>query len=122
MSERHYTASTEMNPVLAAYHESAHAVACVVMNMPLQDTGIHIDTIGGGITFNFHRKPGDLTNTPADIVERERSIVMIKAGYMANLKLSRILRYSLPLMTEMRRKNCWTRCIRTTRRHGMKPT
>jgi hypothetical protein len=76
-----------MNPYLAAHHESAHAVACAVLGMPLQDAGIHIDTIGGGITFSLHRTPGDLANAAVDVVERERTIVMTKAGYRANLKL-----------------------------------
>jgi hypothetical protein len=76
-----------VNPSLAAHHESSHAVACVVLGLPLQDTGIRIDTLGGGITFNLHREPGSLSNTIADITERERSIVMIKAGFMANLRV-----------------------------------
>ncbi len=76
-----------MTPQFAAYHEAAHAVACAVLGMPLQDLGIHIDTIGRGITFNLHRIPGDLNNAPNDVIQRERSIVMIKAGYAANVKL-----------------------------------
>lgn len=48
---------------------------------------MHIDTIGGGITLNLHRTPGDPANTHTDIIERERTIVMIKAGYLANLKV-----------------------------------
>jgi hypothetical protein len=76
-----------MNQYLAAHHESAHAVISVALGLPLQNGGIRIDTIGGGIAFNLHRNPGDLDNTPADIVERERSITAIKAGYLANLRL-----------------------------------
>jgi hypothetical protein len=71
----------------AAHHEAAHAVVCVVLGLPLQDRGIHIDTLGGGICFNLHRKPGDLKCSDADVVEREHSITMIKAGYVANCKL-----------------------------------
>jgi hypothetical protein len=77
-----------MNPYVAAHHESAHAVACAALKLPLQDTGIHIDTIGGGIAFNFHRKPGDMGNTTVDKIERERSIVMIKASYIATLRVA----------------------------------
>jgi hypothetical protein len=71
----------------AAHHESAHAVAAVSLGLPLQNTGLQLDTGEGGITFGLHRKPGDPNNTPADAEERERSIVMLKAGYRANLKL-----------------------------------
>ena len=59
----------------------------VRLGLPLQDVGLHIDTVDGGIAFNLDRKPGDPKNAPADVEERERSIVMIKAGYLANLKL-----------------------------------
>lgn len=76
-----------MDECSAAHHESAHAVIAVRLGLPLQDAGLHLDTVDGGITFNLHRKPGNPNNTPADIEERERSIVMIKAGYRANLKL-----------------------------------
>jgi len=71
----------------AAHHEAAHAVVGVCLGLPLLEEGLHLDTVDGGITFNLHRKPGDPNNTPADIEERKRSIVMIKAGYRANLKL-----------------------------------
>lgn len=76
-----------MNHEQAAHHEAAHAVVGVVLGMPLQDSGIHIDTVDGGVTFNLCRLPGDLANTPEDIEERERTIVMTKTGYAANLKL-----------------------------------
>lgn len=76
-----------MDSFSAAYHEAAHAVVSVVLGLPIQDTGLHIDTVDGGITFNLHRIPGDPSNTPADILERERSIVAIKAGFRANLRL-----------------------------------
>jgi hypothetical protein len=71
----------------AAHHEAAHAVVGVSLGLPLLDEGLHLDTVDGGITFNLHRKPGDPNSTPADVEERKRSIVMIKAGYRANLKL-----------------------------------
>lgn len=77
-----------MDEFSAAHHESAHAVIAVRLGLPLQDAGLHLDTVDGGITFNLHRRPGNPNNTPADIEERERSIVMIKAGYRANLKLA----------------------------------
>lgn len=76
-----------MDESSAAHHESAHAVIAVRLGLPLQDAGLHLDTFDGGITFNLHRKPGNPSNTPEDIEQRERSIAMIKAGYIANLKL-----------------------------------
>jgi len=51
---------------------------------------MHIDRIGGGITLNFHRKPGCPDDGHNDVIQRERSIVVIKAGYLANLKVSSI--------------------------------
>jgi hypothetical protein len=71
----------------AAHYEAAHAVVAVSLGLPLQDSGLHIDTVDAGIAFNLHRKPGDSNNTPSGIQERERSIAMIKVGYSANLKL-----------------------------------
>lgn len=71
----------------AAYHEAAHAVACAVLGLPLQDLGMHIDRGGMGVTFNLHRKPGKPSRASDDFDCCERSIVMIKAGYKANLKL-----------------------------------
>jgi hypothetical protein len=70
----------------AAYHEAAHAVIAVAQGMPLQNTGIHIDTLGEGITFYLHREPGDLTNGLTDITERHRTIIALKAGYRAQFK------------------------------------
>jgi hypothetical protein len=52
----------------------------------LQNTGIHIDTLGEGITFYLHREPGDLRNGSTDITERQRTIIALKAGYRAHLK------------------------------------
>ncbi len=72
----------------AAYHEAAHAVACAALGLPLEDTGMHVDRSGLGIIFSFHRKPGNPSNTAADITCREKSIVMIKAGYVASLKVN----------------------------------
>jgi hypothetical protein len=71
----------------AAHHEAAHAVVAVSLCLPLRDLGIRIDTVDGGITLTFHRVPGDRNNTLRDIRQREKSILMIKAGYQAVLKL-----------------------------------
>lgn len=76
-----------MNEALTAYHEAAHAVVCAVLDIPLWDIGIHIDR-AVGITFNCRRHAGNRGNSPDDIAERERSIVMMKAGYIANLRIN----------------------------------
>jgi hypothetical protein len=72
---------------VAAHHEAAHAVVAVALGLPLQDTGICVDTVGGGVCFKLHRRPGDLSQSPAATKERERSIISIKVGYLANCKL-----------------------------------
>lgn len=64
----------------AAYHEVGHVTAAVVQKMPLQEQGVHIDVKGSGISYYWHRRPGDPQNTEQDRVERELTIVAIYAG------------------------------------------
>jgi hypothetical protein len=54
--------------------------------MPLRNRGVHIDTIGNGIAYYWYRTVGDTNNTPADIAERERTIIAAYAGYIAQEK------------------------------------
>ncbi len=67
----------------AAYHEAGHEVVSVILQIPIQESGIHVDSQIHGIALTFLRTPEDLRNTPADIVEREQSIVVLNAGYIA---------------------------------------
>jgi hypothetical protein len=71
----------------AAYHEAGHVTAAVVQKMPLQEHGVHIDVKGNGITYYWHRTPGDLENTEQDRVERELTISAIYAGQAAQQKV-----------------------------------
>jgi len=69
-----------------AYHEAGHTVVAVSLGMPLRNGGVHIDTIGNGISYYWFRTVGDPNNTPADILERERTIVSTYAGFNAQKK------------------------------------
>jgi len=71
-----------------AYHEAGHAVIAVTQNLPLCEAGMHVDSKGNGVTFTLRRNPGDQNNARADIEERERSIIMIYAGNIAQEKFS----------------------------------
>jgi hypothetical protein len=67
----------------SAYHEAAHTVVAVALGMPLRSRGMHLDTFGSGISYYWFRVPGDPSNAPADILERERTIMSTYAGYIA---------------------------------------
>ncbi|MGA2357003.1 MAG: hypothetical protein ABSG02_21115 [Terriglobales bacterium] len=71
----------------AAYHEAAHTVVAVTLGMPLRNRGVHMDTFGSGISYYWFRIPGDLSNTPDDILERERTIISTYAGFIAQKKV-----------------------------------
>lgn len=64
----------------AAYHEAGHTTAAVLQEMPLRERGIHIDSEGSGISYYWHRLPGDLANFERDRCERERTIIALCAG------------------------------------------
>lgn len=66
----------------AAYHEAAHIVVGAVQEMPLRHRGIHIDPIGCGIAYYWHKTPG----TDGTVVERQRTIISTAAGYIAQEK------------------------------------
>lgn len=67
----------------AAYHEAGHITAAAVQQMPLQERGVHVDSEGGGISYYWHREPGDRSNSAQDQLERERTVIAIYAGRVA---------------------------------------
>src|SRR6267154_289354 len=69
-----------------SYHEAGHTVVVVALGMPLRNRGVHIDTMGNGISYYWFRLPGDPNNTPDDIAERERTIISTEAGIVAQKK------------------------------------
>jgi len=69
----------------AAYHEAAHVVLAVALQMPLRDRGIHIDPFGCGIAYYWYRNPDGGRNVGRE-VEREKSIISGYAGFIAQRK------------------------------------
>jgi hypothetical protein len=69
-----------------AYHEAGHMVAAVVLGLPLQDGGIHIDLELSGVSYYCHRLPGDPRNSRQDQLEREKTILALYAGGIAQLR------------------------------------
>jgi hypothetical protein len=64
----------------AAYNEAGHITAAVLQGMHLRERGIHVDSHGSGISYYWHRLPGNLANSEQDRLERERTIVALYAG------------------------------------------
>jgi hypothetical protein len=71
----------------AAYHEMAHEVVSVVLNIPIRELGVRIDSKGNGVAHTFRRNAGNLNNAATDIVEREQSIILLSAGYISQLRV-----------------------------------
>jgi len=69
-----------------AYHEAGHTVAAVLQGMPIQDGGIHIDLEGSGVAYYCHRKPGMPGDSEIDRTEREKTIIALYAGRIAQFK------------------------------------
>jgi hypothetical protein len=67
----------------AAYHEAGHEVVCVARQVPIQEMGVHVDSQVCGVSLAFRRDPGNMSNTLIDIGEREDTIVLLNAGYIA---------------------------------------
>jgi len=82
------TIKTFMERVLksAAYHEAGHTVAAALLRMPLREAGVHVDSNSCGVSLICCRNPGDPRNTAKDIQEREHTISMLYAGYIAQNK------------------------------------
>ena len=70
----------------AAYHEAGHMTAAAVQQMPLRSRGIHVDPKGSGIAYYWHREPGDPADSQKDREERQRTIVTLYAGRIAQQK------------------------------------
>jgi len=70
----------------AAYHEAGHTVAAALLKMPLREGGVHVDSKCCGVSLICCRNPGDPRNAPDDIQQRERTIIMLYAGYIAQRK------------------------------------
>ena len=71
----------------AAYHEAGHTVIAAVQGLWLRVRGIHVDSEGSGKTYYAHRLPGDLSNSAKDQEEREKTIVALHAGRIAQLRV-----------------------------------
>ena len=67
----------------AAYHEAGHLTAAADQGMPLRDRGIRVDPAGNGIAYYWHREPGDSADSQRDREQRERTIVALYAGRIA---------------------------------------
>lgn len=67
----------------AAYHEAGHTVIAAVQGLWLRARGVHVDPEGSGISYYGHRMPGDLSVSVKDQAERERTILALQAGRIA---------------------------------------
>jgi hypothetical protein len=71
----------------AAYHEAGHTVIAAGQGLWLRARGMHIDPEGSGITYYAHRLPGDLSASAKDQEEREKTIVALYAGRIAQARI-----------------------------------
>jgi hypothetical protein len=71
----------------AAYHEAGHTVIAAAQGLWLRARGIHVDSEGSGISYYAHRMPGDLSNLAKDQDERERTILALHAGRIAQVRV-----------------------------------
>lgn len=70
----------------AAYHEAAHEVTSVVLQIPIRELGVHIDSQGNGVALTFRRRAGDLKKEAKDNHQREQSIILLTAGYIGQVR------------------------------------
>jgi hypothetical protein len=70
----------------AAHHEAGHTVIAAVQGLWLRARGIHVDSEGSGISYYGHRMPGDLSVSAKDQDERERTILALHAGRIAQVR------------------------------------
>ncbi len=80
-----------------AYHESGHLVAAVVLGLPLCEGGMRIDLRGRGVSRYCIKKPGDPSSTCEDPLQRQKTIISLFSGQIAQKKF-------LPYLDE---PSCW---------------
>ena len=66
-----------------AFHEAGHTVAAALLQLPLLEGGMHIDMEGSGVTHYCHRLPGSLGQSNADQIEREKTVIALYDGRIA---------------------------------------
>jgi hypothetical protein len=71
----------------AAFHEAGHVVIAALQGLWLRARGMHVDLEGNGIAYYGHRLPGDLSNSAEDQQEREKTIVALHAGRIAQVRV-----------------------------------
>ncbi len=69
-----------------SYHEAGHTTAAVLQHLPLRKRGIHVDMEGSGISYYYHRAPGDPGRSEKNQLERKRTIIALYAGIAAQKK------------------------------------
>ncbi len=70
-----------------AYHEAAHEVVCIVQKIPIRELGLRIDSKGHGASHTYRRNAGDLNNTETDVRQREKSVILLFAGYWGQVQI-----------------------------------
>jgi hypothetical protein len=70
-----------------AYHEAAHEVVCIAQEIPIREIELRIDSRGNGESHTYRRIAGDLKKSECDVREREKSIILLFAGYLGQVKM-----------------------------------
>jgi hypothetical protein len=69
-----------------AFHEAAHYVSCVAQDIPVRELGLRIDSIGNGRSHIYCKTSGNVIASEEDKREIEKSVVLLFAGYLGQLK------------------------------------
>jgi hypothetical protein len=70
----------------AAFHEAAHYILCIAQEIPVRELGLRIDSKGNGRSHIYCRESGKEIKSEIDKQEIEKSIVLLFAGYLGQLK------------------------------------
>jgi hypothetical protein len=70
----------------AAFHEAAHYILCVAQGIPVRELGLRIDSRGNGRSHTYCRESGKEARSEIDKQEIEKSVVLLFAGYLGQLK------------------------------------